>query len=249
MIDVEKIRKSFIKYAKKFDLKDKAIMRKFHHSFRVMEYSIEIAKSLNLKEEDVKLAQTIGLLHDISRFEQWTNYKTYSDEDSYDHGNRAFELLRDEDFICDLDKEEKEIILVAVKNHNKYEIEKNISEKALLMANIIRDADKLDIMKEQGNTLTQEILNLNDECINCFKEERIFNNKYAKQEADHIFRMLSFIYDINFKYSYEFILENKIVENKIHLLQTYSKETEILEEIKNQLLKYINDKLQGGILC
>ena len=52
--DMEEIRKLFNDYAKTFDLKSKNIMYKYHHSYRVMEYATEIAKSLKLNEEELK---------------------------------------------------------------------------------------------------------------------------------------------------------------------------------------------------
>ena len=74
---LDQIRKEFIKYSKNFDLKDKNIMGKFHHSFRVMEFATDIAKSIKLKEEDIEIISISALLHDISRFEQWQKYKTF----------------------------------------------------------------------------------------------------------------------------------------------------------------------------
>jgi len=39
----EELIELFYEYVKEFDLTDKSIMRKYNHSLRVMEYSIEIA--------------------------------------------------------------------------------------------------------------------------------------------------------------------------------------------------------------
>ena len=44
---------------------------KYHHSYRVRDNMILLAKNLNLPPEDIKLASVIGLLHDIGRFEQY----------------------------------------------------------------------------------------------------------------------------------------------------------------------------------
>ena len=214
-------------------------MRKFHHSFRVMEFSKEIARSINLNEEDTNLAIIIGLLHDIARFEQWTKYETYDDEYSIDHGDLGSEIL--EGFLED--NKDKNIIITAVKNHNKFKIEDGLDERTLLFCKIIRDADKLDIMKEQGIMLTEKIDHIEDTSIECFEKETIFENENCKKESDHIFRMLAFIYDLNFKYSFEFVVNNDILNNKIHLLQVYSGETDKLEEIKNKLLNYINKQI------
>ena len=234
------IKKMFILYAKKFDLKDKNIMRKFHHSFRVMEYSKEIAESINLSSSDVQLATIIGLLHDIARFSQWTKYKTYRDSISIDHGTLGADIL--ENMLVNV--KDKDIILTAVKNHNKLEIESELDERTLLFCKIIRDADKLDILREQGLILKDPIENINEKAIECIYQKKLFDDKYYLQESDHIFRMLTFIYDFNFKYSYNFILKNNIIENKINLLESYSNEIEELENVKKELLNYIYKKIE-----
>ena len=87
MIDIEKAKKAFIKYTENYDLKVEAIERKQKHSLRVMELSTKIATELKLSQDEINLATLIGLLHDIARFEQYTQYKTYRDVDSFDHGD------------------------------------------------------------------------------------------------------------------------------------------------------------------
>ena len=42
----------------------------------------------------------------------------------------------------------QEVILKAVKNHNKFEIENNLNDKELLFTKMIRDTDKIDIYKK-----------------------------------------------------------------------------------------------------
>ena len=243
MIEIERVRKEFIRYSKNFDLKNKNIMRKFHHSFRVMEFATEIAKSLNLSEEDIKLATTIGLLHDIGRFEQWTEYETYYDSKSIDHADFGYKILFTDDFINHFveDEEEKKIILIAIKNHNKYKIEDGLSERELLMAKIIRDADKLDIMKEQG-MITKNIDFINPELLEAFDKKELCYNELINDEVDNILRMLSFVYDLNFKYSYEYLINNNIIQDKIHLISCYYDNEKLLKDLENKLLTYLKER-------
>lgn len=245
MIEIERVRKEFIRYSKNFDLKNKNIMRKFHHSFRVMEFTTEIAKSLNLSEEDIKLATTIGLLHDIGRFEQWTEYETYCDGKSIDHADLGYKILVTDDFINSFveDEEEKKIILIAIKNHNKYKIEDGLSERELLMAKIIRDADKLDIMKEQG-TITKNIDFINPELLEAFDKKELCYNELVNDEVDNILRMLSFAYDLNFKYSYEYLINNNIIQDKIHLISCYYDNEKLLKDLENKLLIYLKERCE-----
>ena len=78
MIDIEKARRLFKEYVSKYDSENPMIARKIAHSYRVEELAKTIAKSLNLTQDQIDLAELIGLLHDIGRFEQAKVYNTYS---------------------------------------------------------------------------------------------------------------------------------------------------------------------------
>ncbi len=78
-IDIEKAKKILKKYIEKYDIENSRIQIKANHIYRVAENSKKIAQNIGLKEEDVKLAELIGLLHDIGRFEQIKKYNTFAD--------------------------------------------------------------------------------------------------------------------------------------------------------------------------
>lgn len=239
---LDQIRKEFIKYSKNFDLKDKNIMGKFHHSFRVMEFATDIAKSIKLKEEDIEIISISALLHDISRFEQWQKYKTFDDIKSLDHGDKSVEIIEELKLLSKLDDEKKQIILKSVKNHNKYKIENGLNEKELLVSKIIRDADKLDIIKEQCNMLTEEIDNIDDEIIKYIEEEKLVDNKLINKEYKHLIRMISFIFDLNYTYSFKYLYDNNIIQNKLNLLKIYSNDEKV-NYIENKIINYIKERI------
>ena len=150
MIDLEKCKKEFLKYTEKFDFEKEGIKRKQLHSLRVMEECKKVAKALKLNKEEIELAELIGLLHDIGRFEQYNRENEQCNEMLLDHANLGVEILVKDDYIKKYidDKYYIPIILKAIKNHNKLKIEDDLNEEELLYAKIIRDADKLDIFYE-----------------------------------------------------------------------------------------------------
>lgn len=150
--------KKFNNYTKQFDMTNEMILRKYHHTFRVADYAKELAKSENLNEHDTFIAYLCGLLHDIARFKQATEYKTFNDFKSFDHGNMGYNILIENDYISNYikDEESKQIILKAVKNHNKYEIEENSTDKQLFFAKLVRDADKIDILDNLKITINDK---------------------------------------------------------------------------------------------
>src|SRR5699024_106281 len=98
-IDIRNAENEFLQYTKKFDLNNPNIDRKVYHSIRVSRISKEIAKDLNLSDEEIDLAMLIGILHDIGRFEQFTVYKTYNDLKSIDHGRLGVDILTENNYI------------------------------------------------------------------------------------------------------------------------------------------------------
>lgn len=240
---MEKAIKIFNQYAKNYDLKNKDIMGKYHHSFRVMEFCKEIAISLNLSESDINIACLCGLLHDIARFEQWTQYETYEDARSFDHGDYGVSILLNDNFIKEFieDEEVIKIVLDSVKYHNKLAVPE-LEERHLLFANIIRDADKLDVMTEQGIEINDKQILLKDSLLESIYNKKMCRNEELKNDTDIILRLLSWVYDLNFKYSYQYLVDKKIIEKKFQLLEIYG-ETEELKKLKKFIMERIGEKL------
>ena len=93
MVDVNNAKRVFKEYVSNYNLQDGKIALKVAHILRVSELSKKIATSLNLSEEDIKLAELIGLLHDIGRFEQVRKYNTFIDKISINHGEYGVKIL------------------------------------------------------------------------------------------------------------------------------------------------------------
>jgi len=64
---------------------DWAIQLKEEHSWKVREEIMLISQRLNLSENDILIAEVLGLFHDIGRFYQYQKYKTFRDDLSEDH--------------------------------------------------------------------------------------------------------------------------------------------------------------------
>ena len=82
MINIQKTENVFLDYVKNYDINNGRIKLKMIHILNVAKNCNDIAKSLNLDDEKVKLAYLIGIFHDIGRFEQVRIYNTFSDKDT-----------------------------------------------------------------------------------------------------------------------------------------------------------------------
>lgn len=256
MIDINKAKSEFMKYVKNYDQENKRILLKISHSYRVMEQSKKIAESLNLDKEQVDLATLIGLLHDIARFEQMKRYGTYVDSKSVDHGDLGAEILSDKSFLrrfIDSDKYD-DIIITAVRNHNKYKIQDGLSENELLHSKIIRDADKLDILyeatesfwyKEAEKELIENAETVDEEYFEQIKNHKqIHRKKGFINKIDAVISYLAFVFDFNFKYSFKVTYENDYINkitNRFEFKNSKSKEQ--MEEIKDIINKFIIEKI------
>lgn len=253
-MDLNKSKDEFIKYTEKYDLNESKIEIKQEHSIRVMNISREIAQELQLSQEEVDIATLIGLLHDIARFEQFKRYHTFRDAQSIDHGDLGVEILnKDIRKYIETDKYDK-LIKLAVKNHNKYKIQEGLDAKQKLFAQIIRDADKIDIIYEAIGILWQKRQNEVEESkITPAVFEQVLKNQLIKSEdrktiLDDVIAIVAFIFDINFKVSFE-ILKNRDYINK--MLDRYnfkeSKTKEQIEEIRKIANLYIEQKINEQI--
>ncbi len=254
-IDLEKAKQEFINYTSKYDIKNEHISRKVGHSIRVMNISKRIAIKIGLTQDEIKIAEIIGLLHDIARFEQFTQFETFNDLNSFDHGNYALEIL-DKDIRKYIQNDKyDEIIKIAIKNHNKFEIEEGLKEKELVFAKLIRDADKIDIIYEAVEMFWKGIENqINNTKISERVEKQFKSYKQIKRgkddekipNIDEVIGVIAFIFDVNYRESFEIIKKedyiNKIL-TRFDLKDQKSKEK--IEEVRNIANIYINERSKG----
>ena len=125
MININNIYEKFDKYVSNYNSENGRIKLKIEHIKRVAEISRKLAKNLNLSDEQIDLAEAIGIFHDIGRFEQVRIYDTFSDKDTVNHAELGVKILFKDNLIDDFEIEEKykKLIKIAVLNHNRDEIE------------------------------------------------------------------------------------------------------------------------------
>ncbi len=222
LIDMIEAKKAFKEYVKKYTPEDEKIKIKIAHIERVAENSKRIAENLNLSQEDIELAELIGLLHDIGRFEQVRLYHTFVDKDSINHGEYGAKVLFEDGLIRKFIKDDKfdRIIKLAIINHNRADIEEGLTEREKLHAKIIRDADKADIFTilisgdkkaiwEKADLSDDKI---SDEIYREFVEDKRINYKERKTSADILVSHFNYVYDLNFPETRKIIRDNKYID-------------------------------------
>lgn len=247
----EQAKKEFQKYVEQFDQMDSKIKLKIDHSYRVMEMSKKIAEKIGA---NVELAELIGLLHDIGRFEQLRQYQTYNDKLSFDHGDAGAEILAKDNFISKFCDEPKyyDLIITAVKNHNKYGIDEKVTDaETLEQCKIARDADKIDIMNLMRNEYTHTGETKNDLLTKKIADDVYIAALACKQcgrdnvvsHVDEWINMLAFTFDINFPASLQIIKEGKYIDDLTNIITKNKTEHARIEKVRETVNKYIDRKI------
>ena len=261
MIDITKAKKTFKLFLERYKTDEDVLgfELKIVHTYHVMDNARLIAEKLKLSDEDIKLAELIALLHDVGRFEEITYLKQF-DNATFNHAEHGVKMLFEQGLIREFIKENTydEIIKVAIANHNRLAIEDGLDERTLLHAKIIRDADKLDnfrVKKEEKieaifpgrvkdkehietSTVSDKVYEtvLNKECVNI----------YDRQTAlDCWVCVLAFVYDLNFKETFEIIKGNNYIDVLIDRFTYVKAETkERMETIRGVIKEYIEERLK-----
>lgn len=230
----------FENFVKIFDLTQRDIKVKYHHSYRVKVLCEMLAKELKLNDRQIWLASVCGMFHDVGRFEQLTKHNTYDDFISFDHGDLGYDIFLNElSGQLDLTEEEKNIVAKAIKYHNKFSVE-NVTEEELLFANILRDADKIDILYIYANIngfMTDGDGEISQSCYDWFMQHKPIDRRIITTEREKIVLSLGFIWDINFEYSYKIIKDNKYYKK---IKQNIN--NNIFDDYFNEIEKFLEEK-------
>lgn len=255
MIDIEKAKKVFDEYVKNYNPNNKKIKLKIDHIKRVANISKDMAIKLKLSEEDIELAELIGLLHDIGRFEQVRQYNTFSDKDSINHGELGVKILFEDGLIRKFLPETQydDIIKKSILNHNKRKIEEGLTQRELMHSKIIRDSDKTDIFYvilhedvkacyETDNMAKEKIT---PEIYREFIEEHTIDYKERKNGADTLVCHFAYVFDYNFDFGLEILNEKKYIDKLYNSFTFEDEKTQkMCDEVYKMTKEYIEQKIK-----
>ena len=267
---------AFAEYVRNYDPSDEKIKLKIDHTYRVAGLCQRIAESLGLSEPDVDIAWLLGMLHDIGRFEQIRRFGTFNDVQSVDHAEFGADLLFKEGLIrkfaegyyeeCELARsgnEEAERIIknnehhnkdtglleMAIRQHNKYRVKEDLTERQRMFCDILRDADKVDIFKVNADipmeiiydVTTEELKNgiITKEVLESFYKKETVLKSVRRSAVDHIVGHISLLFELVYKESYRQAKEQGYVYK---LLDFKSDVPEVNAEFDN-MRKYVDEFL------
>jgi len=242
----------FTNYVHTFQNSDSEIQQnidmKEGHTKRVCKEIVIIGKQLGLNDDEQRLAEIIGLLHDIGRFEQYSRYKTFMDKKSENHAELGIKILAKFDVLKSFDKPVQEIILQAIKHHNRSSLPLGETDRWLFYAKLIRDADKLDILKVVTDYYYQPKINraieldlpdtpgFSEEVYRDLICKRTVDMKYVRNLNDIKLLQVGWIFDINFQPTIDSIIERRYLDLILGVLPKSKKMDEIFEVVHSSLV-------------
>lgn len=246
------LRDFFISYVNQFKMEgtedQENIDLKIKHSYRVCEEMENIIEDFELNEEEFYLAKIIALFHDIGRFKQYKEYKTFSDYKSEDHGELGVQVLEENGLMADFSPEHQKIVISAIRLHNNPKLP---NDNDLFFAKLIRDADKLDIFnlfkeKYEKEDEETELIKLDhrpeisDHIYQKLKNKKLIKYDSLETVNDLKLMQMTWIYDINFTKTLEIIEKRKYLDTIYNSMPANIKSKEIYEMVKNEMENRIN---------
>ena len=274
-IDRSKVLRAFSDYVEAYDSCNQRITLKIEHSKRVAGLCERIAESNGLKQDDLDLAWTIGLLHDMGRFEQLRRWGTFSDARSTNHAKLGAEVLfsqpagmppfevaseshggrvahrnpgialfaglapgkvRMRDFVEG--SKEDQLIRAAIAAHGDYRLPDDLPDRVRRFCNIVRDADKLDILHTVSLSDVDTILGvsldalrqsrLSSSVLEAFDGRRCVKRNDRVFPADYVVGFLCFAFELTYAESRRILAEQgeifEIAKNPLGLKEGFSNE-------------------------
>ncbi len=214
-IDRGRATAAFKRYTDAYDAANPRIALKIEHTYHVAEACDTVAREQGWSPQDIDLAWLCGLLHDMGRFEQLRRWDTFKDAESMSHAALGVEVLFGEnpddapattsirDFIET--EEHDELIRASIAYHSDFRLPAQLDERTRCFCDIVRDGDKIDIMRTIADSTVDTILKVDEDAflashfsapahlvgLICFMFELVYpaSRALAREQGD-IYRLL-----------------------------------------------------------
>lgn len=227
LVDRKRVVKAFDSYVSKYDPENPRIALKVAHTHRVASLSDRIAP------QDKDIAWLCGMLHDIGRFEQVRVYDTFNDAASVPHAALGVDVLfgnadpngpQIRNFAQDAS--EDELVRTAIATHSDYRLPETLDERTRMHCNVLRDADKIDIIKVNCICPLKDIYGvseedmsqseLSDEVIRIFYEHRTIPRGIRRYPADVLVGHICFAWELVYPQSVSILLEQGYLDQMLN---------------------------------
>ena len=207
---------AFKRYTDAYDADNPRIALKIEHTYHVAEACDTVAREQGWSPQNIDLAWLCGLLHDMGRFEQLRRWDTFKDAESMSHAALGVGVLFGEnpddapattsirDFI-EAD-EHDELIRASIAYHSDFRLPTQLNERTQRFCDIVRDGDKIDIMRTIADSTVETILKVNEDAflashfsapaLAAFDEHRCVARDERDEPADYLVGLICFMFEL-----------------------------------------------------
>jgi len=257
--DLQFLQRWFSSYCSRFIMPvaedQRNILLKQEHTHEVRRNAARIAHDLRLGAHAIARAEATALFHDVGRFPQYEQYKTFDDSLSTNHAALGARVLRRNKVLATLDKHDRDIIIRSVALHNVFSLPVKLDDETRLYAQLVRDADKLDILRVFIEYFEQDAqsrsgavaLGLPDtpgysqKIVVCLRKGQMARKTMLKNQNDFKLLLITWIFDFNFTSSFHMLVERGLIAK---LSETLPKTAEVAQAV-DCIRDYADNKLQN----
>jgi hypothetical protein len=254
------IRSWFTEYCSSFYSEEVEDQRHFllkeEHTHNVCANIIRIATDEGLDDDRLLLAEAVALLHDVGRFEQYHQFRTFRDSISVDHAALGAEIIREIDLLADLFPHERDVVNHAVETHNAFHIPKKFQGDTHYYLQLLRDADKLDIWRvfcenyEQPVEKRSAVVELDfpdlpqcsPDVLNKVAHRELVHLSQALTLSDFKLLQLSWVYDLSFTESFRIVAERDFLREIAATLPDVAG----VQTAVDAVLSYVDERISNG---
>lgn len=232
---------------------------KVEHTYRVCAHMRRLAAAEGLVPDEQRLAEAVALCHDVGRFPQYRQYRTFNDPVSANHAALAVQTLKEQQVLASLPSLVAEQILAAVALHNVFQLPDGLPSAVHRLALLIRDADKLDIWRvlieycttaaeERASAVVWELPDTgrcSERALGEIIAGRMIDRTILETADDFKLLQLSWAYDLNFCESFTILAEMDYIATLAVLLPKQPGSAEAVATV----CTYIANRQETRRLC
>nr|WP_319582780.1 HD domain-containing protein [uncultured Pseudodesulfovibrio sp.] len=221
------------------------VRRKIMHPMRVLAHVRHIIEEERPSSELALAAEVAAILHDTGRFAQLVDRRTADDGQEYDHGEEGARILSESDVLDGLDTHWRQVVLEAVRLHNKAALPEDMDPDARMVTEMVRDADKLDAVRNSVNGLLHKELTgraikygvtvhpteVSQDTVRRTRERKLIPYSSMRWSNDFVLFLCAWVHDLHFRYAYNRLIDTGHFEQLLELLPDQG----VFPELKDQL--------------
>lgn len=190
-------------------------------------------------------AELAAVLHDTGRFPQLVDRQSFNDRTGYDHGEEGARILTGIDVLDGLDGHWRAVVIEAVRLHNQAALPDDMAPDARAVTEMVRDADKLDAVRNSVNTLLRKELTgrakkygitvhpteVSPDVVRRTRERRLVPYASMRWSNDFVLFLCAWLHDLHYTYAYTHLIDSGHFEQLLALLPDQG----VFPELKAQL--------------